>query len=72
VEVWGAWKGKMEVNIMEPYYSVRSCVCEYEKGIVCGTFTINAVFKCYTESSAVFAELRLSKKLLYRKYDMDK
>ena len=32
----GEMEGKMEVSVMELYYSVEKCFCEYKKGIVCG------------------------------------
>jgi hypothetical protein len=44
VEVWGLPKGEMEgkveVSIMELYYSVKKCFCEYKKGRVCGNVAL--------------------------------
>ena len=36
----GEMEGEMEVSIMELYYSMEKCFCEYKKGIVCGKVTM--------------------------------
>ena len=41
----GGMEGKMEVSVMELYYSAKYCFCEYEKGVVCGKVANNLKFK---------------------------
>ena len=41
----GEMEGKMEVSIMELYYSEGKCFCEYKKEIVCGKVANNLKFK---------------------------
>ena len=36
-------EGEMEVSIMELYYSVEKCFCEYKKGSVCRCSFVNDV-----------------------------
>ena len=47
MEVWGAWKGKMEgemeVSVPELYYSAKKCFCEYKKRIVCEKVAMHGV-----------------------------
>ena len=31
MEVCGVWNGEMEVSVMELYYNVKFCFCEYQK-----------------------------------------